>query len=135
MIHLSWKSMALGMKSSYCKKGDKLVLRDFTDGSKVGACNKAWSVFFATCRKNHWDETKPRHAKVTQEAFNEAVELYLIDLDLWYFEEATKKLITKEADVPRWVKFARAVLKSKKISATLKIYWQKRLAAWEKKAK
>lgn len=41
----------------------------FTDGSSVMVCAKARSVFYATMRKNKWDESKPR-PKVSAETVN-----------------------------------------------------------------
>jgi len=51
--------MLASMKRTYCKggKGTKMT---FTDGSSTIVCTKARTVFYATMRKNGWDETKPR---------------------------------------------------------------------------
>jgi hypothetical protein len=122
--------MAAGMKKTYCKKGDKLVGRSFTDGSKVRLCSKAWSVFFATIRKHGWKETKPRPRTVNETVFNEAVEVYLDELRAWFAETVAKG----DRSEPTWVRLARRVLKSG-ASEKLKAYWRKRLQDWEKKNK
>jgi len=78
-IHTSWKSMAKGMKTTYCgkKKAGPVKCRPFTDGSRLCMCAKAWQVFFASVNKMGADETKPRPKKVkTQEAVEKILEWY-----------------------------------------------------------
>jgi len=72
------------MASQY--KGGKVTCRDFTDGSKVCASTKAWSVFFATIRKHGWDEKSPRPHSVTETVFMEAVEETMKDIIDWFAE-------------------------------------------------
>jgi len=62
--------MLQNMKRQYCKggaKGGKEV--KFTDGKSMTVCQKARSVFYATMRKNRWDESKPR-PKASEETLN-----------------------------------------------------------------
>lgn len=84
-IHTDWKSMIGNMRSQYCSKGDSMISRDMSDGSKASMCKKGWSVFFATLRKKGWKETKPR-GKVTAETFAIAVEetAHEIDAVSWF---------------------------------------------------
>lgn len=132
-IDVSWRSMFLGMRTTYCA-GKKLTREyKFADGKKSRICAKGASVFFATVTKmvGKGGETKPRPKKVTQEAFMEAAQEYCEEMIL--FMEAT--LQSSDTGLPRWILFARKILKSKKIKGKLKAYWRKRLAAWEKKQK
>ena len=59
------------MSKQYCK-GNKGKSVKFTDGSTMNVCQKAQSVFYATCRRNKWDYTKPRPT-----ATSETVEWFL----------------------------------------------------------
>jgi len=47
------------MVKTYCKGGKGTKVK-FIDGSSMVVCNKARTVFYATMRKNKWDESKPR---------------------------------------------------------------------------
>ena len=117
--------MIRGMKRTYCKGGAN-VCRDFSDGTKICACEKAWSVFFATVTKN-WGrgaETKPI-PKHVQEAYEREE---LIEWFLESFEES-------DAGVPKWIPLAKKVLASKKFNDKIKAYWRSRLEAWCKKNK
>ena len=58
--------MLSNMKRQYCKAGGKQKSVKFTDGKSMLVCQKALSVFYATLRKNKWDDTKPR-PKATSE--------------------------------------------------------------------
>lgn len=78
--------MALGMRSTYCSKGDSMKARDFTDGTSVRLCGKAWAVFFATINKHGWDEKKPRPHTVSETVFIEAVQETMKDIVKWYAE-------------------------------------------------
>jgi len=80
-IHTDWKSMAKSMAKQY-KEGES-TCRPFTDGTKVCAAKRAWSVFFATLNKNKWDETKSRPTQVNETVFEEAVNDYLNGLLMW----------------------------------------------------
>jgi len=120
--------MVLGMKATYCKKGAKMKERDFTDGSKVRACTKAWSVFFASLNKRGWKSEKPRPK--TQETVEDFILEYNTEVEVW-FEETT--LLSSNVPIPRWVKMANRIIKSKKSSNALKTYWRNRLEKWKKK--
>lgn len=75
------------MRSSYCKKGDSMVSRDMSDGSKIGMCKKGWSVFFATMRKKGWKETESHGGKVTQETFALALKETKDEITTWFEEK------------------------------------------------
>lgn len=77
--------MVQGMRS-YCSSGDTMIARDFTDGSSVKLCKKAWSVFFATIRKRGWDEKSARPKSVSETVFTEAVEETMKDIVKWFAE-------------------------------------------------
>ena len=66
--------MLSNMKKQYCKGDSKGKTIEFTDGSKMIVCEKAQSVFYATIRKQGWDETKGR-PKATEETVNWYLEL------------------------------------------------------------
>jgi len=53
------------MVKTYCKGGKGTKVK-FTDGSSIVVCAKARTVFYATLRKNKWDESRPR-PKTTEE--------------------------------------------------------------------
>lgn len=65
-IHTSYKSMVRGMAKQYKGQGS-IKCRPFTDGSKVCASEKAWSVFYATIRKRKWDDTRPMPKSLSSE--------------------------------------------------------------------
>jgi len=114
-IHVSWKSMAEGMRGTY--KQGKVKCRPFTDGSQVCMRAKAWQVFFATINKMGADETKPRPAR--KKSVNEAklIERFL-----------ESKGINEE--VPRWAVLAKKVLGSDKFNEKIKGFWKKKLDDW-----
>lgn len=79
------------MRGTYCKGDSKIVTREFSDGSTIGACVKAWSVFFATMRKKGWSETKPKLAMgpedvdaITEKVFNKKKRKELSSEELEY---------------------------------------------------
>jgi hypothetical protein len=57
-----------------------MVARDFTDGSSVRLCKKAWTVFFATMRKRGWDEKSARPHTVSETVFGEAIEETMVEI-------------------------------------------------------
>jgi len=60
--------MLRNMTRQYCKgKRGKAV--KITDGTTVRTCQRALSVFYATMRKNKWDESRPRPS-ATEETMN-----------------------------------------------------------------
>ena len=61
--------MLSNMKKKYCKAGAKQSKVTFSDGSSMMVCQKARSVFYATLRKNKWDENRPR-PKASEETLN-----------------------------------------------------------------
>jgi len=70
-VHTDYKSMLRSIAKTYCKgEGGKSV--KITDGSTVSVCAKGLTVFYATLRKNGWNESKPR-----PKATSETVEWYL----------------------------------------------------------
>jgi len=70
--------MLKNMVKQYCKGSKKKVkvlkgkpkqkgkTIKFTDGTELFVCARARAVFYATLRKNRWDDTKPR-PRVTSE--------------------------------------------------------------------
>lgn len=114
-INISWKKMALGMKSTYTKKGQSTVCRDFSDGSKVCMSEKGWSVFFATINKMGAKDTKPR-PKQTQESREALIQ--------WFTES---KLETTLNGVPRWVGIAEQLIGLPTTDQRIKNYWKNKL--------
>ena len=107
--------MALGMKSTYTKKGQSAVCRNFTDGSKVCMSKKGWSVFFATINKMKADETKPR-PKQTQEAKELLIQ--------WFTESALQSSVD---GIPKWVYIAEKLVNSETSTPQVKKYWGTKL--------
>jgi len=77
--------MANNMRKQY--KAGKVKCRPFTDGTKVCASKRAWSVFFATINKMGADDSKPRPAKINETVFQETVKEYLNDLINWRIKD------------------------------------------------
>ena len=73
--------MIQNMKKQY--KSGKVTCRPFTDGSKVCASARAWSIFFATINKMGADDSKPRPEKVNETVFQETVNQYIQSLIEW----------------------------------------------------
>ncbi len=86
-IHTSWKSMANSMKKQY--KEGKVTCRPFTDGSKVCASKRAWSLFYATVTKlvGRGGETKSRSKKINETVFQETVGEVIQDLINWRIKD------------------------------------------------
>lgn len=112
--------MALGMKSSYTKKGQSTVCRDFTDSSKVCMSKKSWSVFFATINKMGADETKPR-PKQTQEAKEQLIQ--------WFTESV---LQVQSNGVPKWVNIAEKLINLETSTPDVKKYWKEKLGKYHR---
>jgi hypothetical protein len=116
--------MAKGMKSTYTKKGQPTVCRDFSDGSKVCMSKKGWSVFFATINKMGASETKPR-PKQTEESR---------DVLIQWFTEAYIQAPLDDGD-PSWVEIANKLIESPVTAPAVKEYWKDKLRPFnEKKA-
>ena len=105
--------MIRSMKKTYTT--GKVKCRDFSDGTKVCASQKAWSVFYASLKKKGLKDTS------APKKFNEAK---LIE---WFLESKV------ENNVPRWITLALKILKSDKYNDKIKAYWRKRIASYCKK--
>jgi len=79
-INTDYRSMLRNMRKEYCKKGMPTTKEKFSDGSVMVVCKRARAVFYATMRKNKWDETKPRPS-ATEETLRWFIKSKGIDVD------------------------------------------------------
>lgn len=87
-INVSWTDMIHAMAKQYT--GGKIRCYDLSNGKKICASKKAWSVFYAKVTKDYGRgaETKPRDRKVSES--DEEIEVSELSRDImidWLLEQ------------------------------------------------
>jgi len=95
-IHTSWIPMIEAMRKEYSEGKERCY--DTSDGKKICASAKAWSVFFAKVNKDYGSgaESKPRTRTVhesekKEEEFTEVSEVAADIFIDWYFDKILKE--------------------------------------------
>jgi len=79
-IHQDYHGMLDGMTDQYCDgKTEDTTTGQTAEGYSGKTCQKALSVFYATCKEKGWDYTKPRPKERLTERFQWAMPIEIMD--------------------------------------------------------